>query len=112
LGCANEEGQAASGGDQGAGDGENGCEAFDGAQSDDVEGGGRKGFGAGVLYIDVGQCKSAGDLAQEGGFLVVGLDQGEGDVRSPEFDGEAGEAGAGAEVGDPVAGPFAPLRAG
>jgi len=40
------------------------------------------------LYIDVRQCKGAGDLAQEGGLLVIGLDQSEGDGRSPELDGK------------------------
>jgi len=64
-----------------------------------MEGGG-EGFGAGVLYIDVGQCKGAGDFAEEGGLLVVGLDEGEGDLRGPEFYGEAGESGAGADVGE------------
>jgi hypothetical protein len=65
-----------------------------------VEGGRGQGFSAGVLYIDVGQCKGAGYFAQEGGFLLVGFDQGESDVGGPEFYGDAGEAGAGAEVGD------------
>jgi hypothetical protein len=52
------------------------------------------------LYIDVRQCKGAGHFAEEGRLLVIGFDQGEGDVRSPEFDGESGEAGAGTEVGE------------
>ena len=91
LGSADEEGEAAGGSDQGGGDGEDGREALNGADCDDVECGGRKGFGAGVLYIDVGQCKGASDLAQKGGLLVVGLDQGEGDVWGPEFDGRPGK---------------------
>ena len=96
LGGADEEGEAAGRGDEGGGGGEDGFEAFDGAEGDHVVVDGGQGFGACVLYIDVRQCKGAGDFAEEGGFLVVGLDQGEGKVRSPELDGEAGESGAGA----------------
>jgi hypothetical protein len=70
---------------------------FDGAEGDYVEGLG-DGFGAGVLYIDARQCKGADDFAQEGGFLVIGFDEGEGDVGGPEFYRDAGEAGAGAYV--------------
>ncbi len=58
------------------------------------------GFGTLVLYIDVRQCKRAHDFAEEGGFLVVGLDEGEGDVGGPKFDRYSGEAGTGAEVGE------------
>ena len=43
------------------------------------------GFGAGDLYIDVSQCKGAGDFAKEGRFFVVGLDQGQGEGRVPDF---------------------------
>jgi hypothetical protein len=50
------------------------------------------------LYIDVRQCKGAGYFAEEGCFLVVGLDQGKGDAGGPEFHGESREAGAGAYV--------------
>jgi|SRR5271166_7207950 len=71
-----------------------------GAQGHQVEGGGGKGFGAGVLYIDVRQCKRAGDFAEKCGLLVVGLDQGQGDVRSPDLQGDAGESGAGTQVGN------------
>jgi hypothetical protein len=99
LSCADEEGETAGGSQQGGGDGKDGLEAFDGAEGDYVEGFGER-FGTGVLYIDVRQCKGAGDFAEEGGFLVVGFDQGEGDVWGPEFEGEAGESCAGAEVGD------------
>jgi hypothetical protein len=100
LGGADQQGEAAGGGHQGRGGREDGFEAFDGAESDQVEGGRSQGFGAGVLYIDVGQCKGTGDFAQEGSFFVIGLDQGEGDLGSPDFYGQAGEAGAGAEVGE------------
>ena len=74
-------------------------EALDGAEGYEVECLVVKGFGAGVLYIDVCQCKGAGDFAEKGGLLVVGFDQGQGDVRGPEFDGDAGESSAGAQVG-------------
>lgn len=57
------------------------------------------GFSAGVLYIDIRQCKGADDFAEEGGLFLVGLDQGEFDVRGPEFERDAGESGAGAQVG-------------
>jgi hypothetical protein len=100
---ADQEGQATGGGDQRRGGGEDCVEALHGAEGYYVEGGG-EGFGAGVLYIDVCQCKGAGDFAEEGGLLVVGLDQSERDVRGPELDGEAGESGAGAEVGDRIKG--------
>jgi hypothetical protein len=71
---------------------------LDGAKSDYFVSLG-DGLGSSVLYIDVRQCKGAHDFAEEGGFLVVRLDQGEGDLRGPEFDREAGEASAGTEVG-------------
>ena len=72
---------------------------LDGAEGDYVEGL-SDGFGASVLYIDVRQCKSAGDFAEEGGFLVIGFDESEGEVGGPEFYRNAGESGAGAEVGE------------
>ena len=100
LGGADEEGKASGGGDEAGGDGEDGLEALDGAEGDDGEGSGGEGFGADVLYIDIRQCKGAGEFAEEGDFFVVGLDEGERDVRGPELDGDAGKSGAGAEVGD------------
>ena len=105
LSGAYEEGQAAGWSYQGCGCREGGFETFHGAQGYKVVAviygyGFGDGFGAGVLYIDVRQCKSAGDLFQECGLLVVGFDKGEGDLGRPELDGEAGEPGAGAEVGD------------
>lgn len=100
LGGANQERQASGGLDQGGGYGQDGVEAFDGAQRDQVEGGWGKGFGAHVLYIDVRQCKGAGKFAEEGGFLVAGFDQGQRDVGCPEFEGHARESGTRAEIGD------------
>ena len=99
LSGADQESEAAGRGDQGCGGGKDGVEALDGAEGDQVESC-RYGFGAGVLYIDIRQCKGAGDFAEEGGLLVVGLDEGEGYLRGPEFDREAGESGAGAQVGE------------
>jgi len=98
LGGGDEEGEASGGGEEAGGDGEDMGEALDGAQGDYVECACGKGLGASVLYIDVRQCKGAGDFAEEGGFLVVGFDEGEGDVRGPEFYWNPGEAGAGAQV--------------
>ena len=98
LGFADEEGQAAGGGDQAGCYWEGGVEALDCSQGYYV--GGRVGvvLGASGEYIDVRQCKAAGDFAQEGGFLVVGFDQGQVDLGRPDFYGQAGEAGAGADV--------------
>jgi len=96
LGGADQEGQVALWLEQPGGDGKGGIEAFDCAERHHVEGGWGQSFCAGVLYIDVRQSKGASDLAQEGGFLVVRLDEGEGDRGGPELDGEAGETGAGA----------------
>jgi len=94
-----QEGKASGGGQEGGGYWEDVGEALDGSEGYNVEGSGGESFGASVLYIDVRQCKGSGNFAEEGGFLVVGFDESEGDVRGPEFDGESGEAGAGAEVG-------------
>ncbi len=106
----NQEGQAACRGDQRGGDWEDGIEALDGAKRDEMEGVAgqgwrarsfcKQGFGAGCDYIDVGQCKGANDLAQEGGFLVVGLDQGEGEVWRPELEVKPRKSSARADVGD------------
>ena len=121
---ADEEGKASAGGNQAGGYGENASETLDGAEGDQVEaclietllvdacapGGSvagrirngvvrKKLFGATGEYIDVHQCKGADDFAEEGALLMFGLDQGEGEVGRPEFDGDAGESGAGAEVG-------------
>lgn len=99
LGLAYQESQAAFGCDQAGGDRQDRFEALDCAEGDHVEGRAGQGFGAGGLYIDVRQCKGAGDLFQECGFFVVGFDEGKRDLRRPEFDGDAGESGAGAYVG-------------
>ena len=99
LGGADQEGDAASGGDEGGRNGERGFEALDGAERNHIEAIAREVLGALVLYIDVRQSKGSRDFAEESGLLMVGLDQGEREVRSPELDGQAGESGAGAYVG-------------
>jgi len=96
---ADQERQTACGSYEASGDAESIAEVLDGAEGDHVVSLG-DGLGTGLLYIDVRQCKRAHDFAEEGGFLVVGLDEREGDGGSPEFDGNPGEAGSGAEVGE------------
>ena len=59
-----------------------------------------QGLGAGGDDIDARHLKSADDLAEEGGFFVVGFDHRELDFGRPDFRGQSGEAGAGAEVDD------------
>ena len=98
LGGADQEGEAAGRGKERGGDRKNRFETFDGAKRYYVEGAAGHGLGAGVLYIYVRQCKGAGYFAEEGGFFVVGLDEGDGKLRRPELDGKAGEAGAGAHI--------------
>lgn len=85
---------------QRSGDGEYRVEALDCAQGDDVERGFWQRLGTGVLYIDIRQCKGAGEFAEERCFLVVRFDQRDVDVRHPQFDGDTGEARTGAYVGE------------
>jgi len=100
LGGGDQEGQAAGGGQEFGGCGENFWQAFDSSEGYYVEGGWGDGLGTGALYIDVRQCKGAGYFAEEGCLLVVGFDQSEGDVWGPDFYRDAWEAGTGAQVGD------------
>src|SRR5205085_1798259 len=100
LGGAYQHGQTAGGTDEVGGNGQDGFEALDGSHGDYVEGVGGQSFGARRLYIDVRQCKGAGDFAEEGGLFVIGLDQSQADIRRPELHGNAWEACAGAYVGD------------
>jgi hypothetical protein len=95
-----QQGQAAGRAEQVGGNGQDGLEALDGTERHYVEGVGGEGFGAGGLYIDVRQCKGAGDFTEEGGFLVVGFNQSQADRRTPELYGNAWEACAGAYVGN------------
>ena len=99
LGAADEECEAASRGEEASGSGKCRLEALDGAEGDNISLAGEV-LGAGGEYIDVCQCKSADGFSQEYSFLLAGFNQGEVEVRRPDFDGQAGEAGAGAEVYD------------
>lgn len=98
LGAADEEGDTGGGGEEGGGGGEDGVEAFDGAQGEEAGGGRGKVLGAAGEYIDIRQCKSADDFAQEGHFLMVGLDQCDSGPGRPDLHGEAGESGSGTQV--------------
>jgi hypothetical protein len=100
LGRANQESEAALRGKEPGCYREDGFEAFYCSQGDYIERAVRKRFGAGVLYIDIRQCKGTGDLAEEGGFLVVRFDQGQGDPGHPQFDGESGKSGTGTYIGN------------
>jgi len=55
-------------------------------------------FGTFGDYIDVCQCKCAGDFSEECGLFVIGLDEGQVNFRLPDFYGEARETGAGPEI--------------
>ena len=98
LSLADQEGEAAGRRQEADGGGEDLVKAFDGAQGDGC--GGRRGErpGASGIYIDSGQCKRPDHLAQEGYLLMVGFDEGDGGLRGPDFEGESGEASAGAYV--------------
>ena len=98
LGLADEEGQATMRGEEGGGDGKNFVKALDGAQGHERGGSRREVLGAAGEYIDVCQCKRPDGFAKEGGFFVVGFDQGDLRVRRPDFHGQPREAGAGAEI--------------
>ena len=101
LGISNEQGKASARRDQGGGDREDVLEAFDGAQGHCAGfawlGSGEV-FGAAGKYIDIRKSNGADDLAQESRLLLIGLDQSEANVGGPDLDGQAGEAGAGADV--------------
>lgn len=99
LGCTDEENNAAVRPDQGGCRRQDRLEALDGTQRDHFEAGSRHGFGAGGAYIDSCQYKSADDFAEKRGPLVIGFDEGDGEFRDAEFDGNAGKTGAGAYVG-------------
>src|SRR5258706_16204944 len=73
-------------------------EAFDSAEGDDVEDLGDL-LGPGGLDFNAGEVEGTDDLAKERGLLLVRLDEGDVKLRNPHLDGKAGEAGAGANVG-------------
>ena len=92
------------GGQEGGGQGESAVEIFYRTERDHVGfgefGAGGESFGALGKYIDVRQCKCAGYFAQESRFLVIRFDECKVDVGRPDFEGESGESGSGAEVED------------
>jgi len=96
----NQEGEASGRSDEFGPGGQRRFDALDGPHRDEVERGRRESFCAHVLYIDVRQCNGARQFAEKRGFLVVGLDEGEGDFRGPEFKRDAGESGAGTHIGN------------
>ncbi len=75
LSSADEQGKAACWRDQASGYGEAGFEAFDGAECHDVKPSTDEGFGASIQYIDVHQCKGAGEFAEEDRFLMIGFNE-------------------------------------
>jgi len=98
LGLSDEESEGASGSKAGGGSGEDLAEALDGSESDDRRRGLREVLGAAGEYIDISQCKCADDLPEEGDLLVLRFDEGDRGARRPDLDGQAREAGAGADV--------------
>lgn len=100
LSSPDQQGEASGGLDESGGRGHDRFEALDGPQGNQVERGGRESFDANALYIDVRQCNGAGQFAEEGRLFVIGLDEGEGDFRGPEFERDAGESGAGTDIGN------------
>jgi len=106
LGFADQERGAASRANETNCDWQDGLKAFDGTKSYSVGPGGWEVLGTGVYYIDVCQCKDAKDFAEEGRFLLVGLDQGSMDFRRPDFYGEGGESSTGSYVEKVMGGGF------
>ena len=103
LGLADEQGETASGGDEAGGSEQGLFEVLDGAHGDQ----GRalmERFGAGVEDGEAGEVEGASDFAQEGGFFAVALDEGELEAGRPILDGQAGKAGAAAEIEEVVGG--------
>ena len=84
LGCADQQGKAACGRDQAGSDRNDVGEALYRPQGYQVEARlGREGLGAVGVYINLRQYKGARHFAEEGGFFLIRLDQGERDVRGP-----------------------------
>jgi hypothetical protein len=97
LGIADQEGEAAVWPYQAGGDWKDFVETLYGAEGHDICFGGEV-LGAAGEYIDVRQCKGANYFAEECGFFLIGFDQGQVDLRGPDFYGDSGKAGAGAYV--------------
>src|SRR5579863_4704793 len=92
---ADEKREATGWSQESSGYGQNVGEAFDRAECNYIENL-SDGLGADVLYIDTCQSEGTGDFAEEGGFLVVGFDEGHAYIGSPKLYRDAGEAGTGA----------------
>src|SRR5439155_15103028 len=101
LTFANEQRQDAPGDNEAGSDRQDGLEALDGAQGHDpcLPG---KVLGAGGDYIDIRQCKGTANFLQEDGFLLIRFNQREVNLRRPDFNGNAREAGAGAYVDNAI----------
>jgi hypothetical protein len=97
-GVGGEDGEEASGPEEGFGGGEGLRHVVYGAESNDVkEAVGGEGFGAGCPDFG-GKGEGADDFAEEGGLFVLGFGEGDAPGGVKELDGEAGEAGSGAKV--------------
>ncbi len=99
LRSADEQGEAAGGCDQRGGDREHRGEALDGTQGHELSALGEV-LGPATEDLDVAQIEGAHDFVEEGGFLVVRLDQDQAQAWGMDLEGQAREAGAGAEVDD------------
>ena len=100
VGAGGEEGEQSAGSHQLCGGGNGSLHVVDGAEGDAVEADLQ--FlcaGAVDLYLD-GKCTDG--LAEEGGFLVLGFGEGDGDLGTEDGDGQAWEAGPGTEVEEGV----------
>ena len=98
IGPCGEDGQRASGTNPGRCSGERGGHVVYGAEGDDVEGAGfGHGFDPGGPDFGL-EAQGPNDLAEEGGFFVLGFGEGDLQVWEEKLDGEAGEAGSAAEV--------------
>ena len=99
LRLADENGEAAAGGDEPGGGEESVVELLDGTHGDQA-GALRERLGAGVEDGKAGELKGSSDLAEEGCFLAVALDERELKAGSPVLHRQAGKAGATAEIED------------
>src|SRR5437660_1520127 len=101
--CAspNRQRQAAPGDNEAGSDRYDVLEALDGAQRHNLGLPGKV-FSACANYIDIRQCKCASNFLQEGGFLVIGFNQGEVNLRRPDLNGNARKSSAGAYVDNAI----------
>jgi len=95
-----EDGQAASGGEEAEGQRKSPVELFDSAEGHNVGDPVGDNFGAFGDYIDVRQCKCADDFAEKSCLPVIGFDESQLNLGRPDFYGKTGKTGTGAEVED------------